>query len=192
MKVILFDVMSTLVYDPFYIELPKAFNCSLSELLRGRDRYAWLEFERNEITEEQFYARFFQQTAQVDGPKMTRTIFENYRLLDGIENLLENLQGKCRLTTLSNYPIWFDYLKKQVGLERFMDEFYVSYQLGVRKPHPDAYLIPVQRMGVAVEDCIFVDDRQENCDAAIAVGMSAILFKDAKQLSRDLKGLGVL
>ena len=192
MKVVLFDVMSTLVYDPFYIELPKAFNCSLSELLRGRDRYAWLEFERNEINEEQFYERFFQETALVDGPKMTNTIFENYRYLDGIEDLLASLQGKCRLTTLSNYPIWFEHLKKTVALERYMNEFYVSYQLGVRKPHPDAYLIPAQQMGVSPEDCIFVDDRQENCDAAIDVGMTAILFKDAKQLTKDLQFLGLL
>ena len=73
-----------------------------------------------------------------------------------------------------------------------MNEFYVSYQLGVRKPHPDAYLIPAKQMGVSPEDCIFVDDRQENCDAAIDVGMKAILFRDAEQLTKDLELLGIL
>ena len=107
MKVILFDVMSTLVYDPFYVDLPNAFHCSLRELLRGRDRTAWIEFERGEITQEQFFQRFFGARAEIDGAKMLSVMLNNYRYLDGIEELLLALRGKAVLTTLSNYPIWF-------------------------------------------------------------------------------------
>jgi FMN hydrolase / 5-amino-6-(5-phospho-D-ribitylamino)uracil phosphatase len=192
MKAILFDVMSTLVYDPFYIDLPREFGVSLRELLHGRDHNAWLEFERDEINEEQFYARFFQETASIDGPRMTSAIFDNYRYLDGIEEILSILQGECRLATLSNYPVWFEHLKEKLNLEKYMDEFFVSYQLGVRKPDEEAYLIPVKKLRLDTADCVFVDDRQENCTAAIALGMKAIHFQNSIQLRVELEKLKLL
>ena len=73
-----------------------------------------------------------------------------------------------------------------------MDALFVSYQLGVRKPAPEAYLKPMKQLQVHPSNCIFVDDRQENCDAAIEVGMEAILFENATQLRTALEKLGVL
>ena len=192
MKTIFFDVMSTLVYDPFYVDLPAAFGVSLSELLQGRDRYAWLEFERAEITQTQFFERFFRDRAASDGPLMVETIVNNYRYLEGIENLLLALQGRARLTTLSNYPDWFELLEQKLNLSQYMETLFVSYQLGVRKPNPNAYLMPMKQLQVLPEDCIFVDDRKENCDAAIGVGMEAIVFENAIQLRTELERLGVL
>jgi FMN hydrolase / 5-amino-6-(5-phospho-D-ribitylamino)uracil phosphatase len=190
--VILLDVMSTLVYDPFYIEVPEAFGLTLSELLKGKDKTAWLEFERNEITEEQFFQRFFRDKAVVDGQKMFSVVEENYRYLEGIEDLLSRLQKNNRLATLSNYPIWYQRLEKKLRLSQYMEAMFVSYQLGVRKPDKQAYLIPAERMGVEPAQCIFVDDRKSNCDAAIVVGMEAIHFKDAHQLETELLRLGAL
>ena len=192
MKTIFFDVMSTLVYDPFYKDLPKAFGVSLGELLKGRDRYAWLEFERAEITEKQFFERFFRERAMIDGPLMVETLVSNYRYLDGIEELLLALRGRVQLATLSNYPDWFERLNQQLNLSQYMDALFVSYQLGVRKPAPEAYLKPMKQLQVHPSSCIFVDDRQENCDAAIDVGMEAILFENATQLRMALEKLEVL
>jgi len=190
--VILLDVMSTLVYDPFYSEVPKAFGLSLSDLLKGKDKNAWLEFERNEISEEQFFYRFFKDKATINGAKMLNVVEVNYRYLDGIEDLLCRLQKKNRLATLSNYPIWYQRLEKKLRLSQYMEEMFVSYQLGVRKPDQRAYLIPAKRMGVEPAQCIFVDDRKSNCDAATSVGMQAIHFKEARQLAIELTNLGAL
>ena len=39
--------------------------------------------------------------------------------------------------------------------------------------------IPGERVGVEPERCVFVDDLRENCAGAEAVGMTAILHRDA-------------
>ena len=192
MNVILFDVMSTLFYDPFYIDLPKAFNCSLKELLKGRDRTAWIEFERNEITEEQFFQRFFGDRAKIDGPKMASVVLNKCRYLDGIEELLSDLKGKSVLATLSNYPVWFDRLVEKMDLQQYMDSMFVSYQLGVRKPDPQAYLKPVQQLSTTVDNCLFIDDRLDNCQGANSIGMDSIVFQNAVQLRHELQQRGIL
>jgi 2-haloacid dehalogenase len=42
------------------------------------------------------------------------------------------------------------------------------------------------------EDCIFVDDREDNVAGAQGVGMHALLFTDAATLQADFARLGVL
>ena len=60
-SILLFDVMSTLVYDPFWKDLPEALNMDLKTWLMDKDRHAWVEFEKgnihNELLEEQWDER---------------------------------------------------------------------------------------------------------------------------------------
>jgi putative hydrolase of the HAD superfamily len=51
-----------------------------------------------------------------------------------------------------------------------------SAELGVRKPEPAAYQIVAERLGVAVSDCVFIDDLLENVLGACAIGMRGILI----------------
>jgi putative hydrolase of the HAD superfamily len=46
----------------------------------------------------------------------------------------------------------------------------------VLKPDPRIYLTVVERLGVAAEDCLFVDDQPGNCRGAEDVGMSVVRF----------------
>jgi HAD superfamily hydrolase (TIGR01509 family) len=68
-----------------------------------------------------------------------------------------------------------------------------SNEVGASKPDPAIYLHTLRRLGL--EDrptaAFFVDDRQENVDAALRLGIRGLLFRDAAQLERDLAALGV-
>jgi putative hydrolase of the HAD superfamily len=46
----------------------------------------------------------------------------------------------------------------------------------VLKPDPRIYRLAVDRLGVAAEDCLFVDDQPGNVAGAEAVGMTAVWF----------------
>ena len=39
---------------------------------------------------------------------------------------------------------------------------------------------------VQPKDCVFIDDKKLNCDAAAAMGIHAIQFTSAEQLAQDL------
>ena len=192
-KILLLDVMSTLVYDPFFIEVPKMFGMSLQDLLKDKNPTSWLRFERNEISEQQFFAQFFGDGRLIDGQKMKNCMQESYRYLAGIESLLTELkQAEIPMYTLSNYPHWYKLIEQKLQLSRYVEWKFVSCDMGVRKPDPQAYLIPISTLGVAASDCIFVDDRGENCKAAVSVGMAAIKFQNAAQLREQLVLQGVL
>jgi putative hydrolase of the HAD superfamily len=51
-----------------------------------------------------------------------------------------------------------------------------SVEIGVRKPHPDAYRAAADALRQPPEACLFVDDLTVNVDAARAVGMAALRF----------------
>ncbi len=69
-------------------------------------------------------------------------------------------------------------------LSRFTALTY-SCDIGVAKPHPRAYEIAAERLGVAPADCVFFDDREVNVVAARAAGMRAEVFHSPDQV-RDV------
>ncbi len=66
--------------------------------------------------------------------------------------------------------------------------------LGIRKPHPKAYLAAAERLDVPADRCLFIDDMQVNIDGAAGVGMPAFFFDHtdvAGSCERLLAHLGV-
>ncbi len=53
---------------------------------------------------------------------------------------------------------------------------FLSYQIGARKPDAAIYRHTVEQLGVAGEQCFFIDDRPENIEAARAAGIHARQF----------------
>jgi epoxide hydrolase-like predicted phosphatase len=65
----------------------------------------------------------------------------------------------------------------QALLDELFDAVVISGQVGLHKPQPEIYVLAAERIGVAPEQCVFVDDLRENCAGAEAVGMKAILHR---------------
>ncbi len=64
---------------------------------------------------------------------------------------------------------------------------------GVSKPGRAAFELIAERLGVAVEDCYFIDDSEQNVDAAREFGMSAFHFLgDVAEVRRALVEAGAL
>lgn len=72
------------------------------------------------------------------------------------------------------------------------DETVISGDVGLHKPQPEIYLLASERLGVAAEECVFVDDLRENVTGAETVGMTSILHRDsARTVARLEELLGV-
>jgi putative hydrolase of the HAD superfamily len=74
-------------------------------------------------------------------------------------------------------------------LDRF-DALVWSWQLGIAKPDPEIYRQILRRMNLEAGEALFLDDKQVNIDAALAVGMKALLFTTVEQLRVDLVAAG--
>ena len=71
-------------------------------------------------------------------------------------------------------------------LDRF-DLIVSTWHLGVAKPDPRAYAHVCSQLRVAPSEAFFTDDRQENVDAALALGMEAHQFRGVAGLRRALR-----
>jgi HAD superfamily hydrolase (TIGR01509 family) len=191
-----FDLMDTVVVDPFFREVPRLLGRPVEELFAHRDRSAWPAFERNEIDEQTFMQRFYVEGVPEGMPtaeEVRQTIQRNYRFVDQMPALLARLHDAgAELWVFSNYPVWFDVIRQQLQLEDYFDGFVVSCQTGARKPEPAAYRAFCERVGREPSGCLLIDDREVNVAGAEQAGMSALLFREVAQLKGDLAARGLI
>ena len=69
------------------------------------------------------------------------------------------------------------------------DVIVYSAEEGIAKPAPDIYQRTLARLNARPEEAVFVDDVQENVEAAKAVGMTGVRFVTAAQTKETLEKL---
>ncbi|MDE0915159.1 MAG: HAD-IA family hydrolase [Planctomycetota bacterium] len=192
-ELILLDVMSTLVYDPFRVEMPAFLGLTFEELLDQKHPHAWAEFEAGEIDEESFYLKFFRDGRALDGPGLKAAMARHYEWLPGMQEVLTQL-SECGVPmhVLSNYPLWYEQVERATGLSRYVPWTFVSCHTGLRKPAPESFLEPARQLGIQPGACLLIDDNHENIAAAEALGMDAIPFQNAVALTHELATRGLL
>ncbi len=192
-RALLLDIMDTVVVDPFFDDdLGAHFGLDRETLFARMTPDIWLAFERGELTPDTYYARFFRDGSGVDGAALEAWMASRYRWVPGMEALLAELQtAGVGLYALSNYPVWWQLIEARLGVGRYVGWRFVSCMTGVRKPAPRAYLGPAETLALSPAACLFIDDRQSNCDAARAVGMPAHRFESADALRLALRSTGI-
>lgn len=190
---LLFDVMGTLVYDPFEVEVPRALGMTFAEVLAAKHPTAWVEFEHGDLTEAEFLPQFFADGRIFDHGALLAAFADHFRLQDGIEELLRDLAREgLRPQLLSNYPIWWRRVEAKTGLSRWCDWRFVSCETRLRKPDPEAFLQATRALDRSPGQCFFVDDVARNVAAAARLGLRAHRFVDAATLRAELLRLRVL
>lgn len=90
---------------------------------------------------------------------------------------------------LTNYPeeIYELHANKVFRFLSLVDGCVVSAKEHVSKPSEDIYRILLKRHGLVPEECVFLDDRRENVEAAEALGIHGILVKHRETAWQELK-----
>jgi len=186
--VLVFDLMDTVVRDPFYEHIPRYLGVSFSELLAQKHPSSWLAFERGWIDEATFLKNFYYDGRQLADPTGLKSAFlAYYDFLPGMEGLLSDLkQSGQPLWVLSNYCPWFEDIRQKLQLDRFFGGYLISYECGFRKPEAEAFQALATKYGGTSEQFILIDDRAANVVGAQALGWGGILFSNAEQLRAQL------
>ncbi|XP_042518744.1 flavin mononucleotide hydrolase 1, chloroplatic-like [Macadamia integrifolia] len=66
LPILLFDVMGTIVHDPFYEDVPAFFRMTLKELIECKHPTAWIQFEEGRINEMELAGKFFKDGRSFD------------------------------------------------------------------------------------------------------------------------------
>lgn len=184
-RAVCFDLMDTLVADPYLEALEAGAGMAFAEFVTRRDPRAWPAFEAGETDEASFLSHLVPD-GSFDGEAFTRVRRDGYRLLPGMGAVLDELDGRARRWVASNYPVWIDEVLDRCGLRGRVDGVTVSCREGVRKPEPAFFERLVAQVGVPPSQCLFVDDRVANCEAAERAGLRAHRFDGADGLCRRL------
>lgn len=103
---------------------------------------------------------------------------------------IPTLRGQYKTALLSNVP--GESLEKRfpkTELNTYFDKLFVSGDLGMAKPDEAIYRYAATELGVQLDECVFIDDRQHYLDPAQQLGMHTILFKNNEQFFNDIAGI---
>lgn len=93
---------------------------------------------------------------------------------------------------LSNIDERLSKLIRDFGLYQPFEPCLLSCEIGFEKPNLKAYELLLKTLNLPANEVVFIDDRQENVDAAKIIGLDAILFISEQQLREELCIRGVL
>lgn len=114
------------------------------------------------------------------------------RRLKFIESLARENQHKLLLLSNTN-DIHIEYVKQKMGMEKFnrfknsFDVFYLSYEMGMRKPDSEIFEFVLKENGLTASETLFVDDTKENTDSAAQIGIKVWNLQVGKEDISQLK-----
>ncbi len=102
---------------------------------------------------------------------------------------IRSLRPRYKTGVISNaWPDLRQYLSDK-KVDKAFDALIISAEVGMMKPDPKIYQLAMDAFGVAPREAAFVDDTPANVDAARALGMYAVLFREPRRALSDLKGI---
>jgi len=95
-----------------------------------------------------------------------------------------------RLALLSNTPHeqWIA-LQHTLTWLPLLDTVVLSCDLSIAKPDPQIYAYCLERLGIAPSEALFVDDREDNVEAARRLGMHALAYTTTETLRARVREL---
>jgi len=185
-KAIVFDCFGVLIADAMR---PKADEVAKTDPTVGQSMYGIMRrMDLGLIRPEQGYeeiATVLHMTPQEVATLSKQGEVRNVELIDQIPplkehykiGLLSNIQGRS----------WLERRFLEGELDTLFDTVVASGDVGMIKPDPAIYHLAADRLGVAIDECVMIDDRPVCVDGALVAGMKAIHFLNNSQALDELK-----
>jgi len=115
-------------------------------------------------------------------------IVDKYSKVELVWNsLLPELKKRdYKLAVINNGTgLTMDKFKSKNNFAQYFDLFMNSSEEELEKPDSRIYMLACQKLGVKPEECVFIDDTEENVLAANKLGMVGLVYKDYPSLLDD-------
>lgn len=153
---------------------------------------AWEQAQRGAAPADTLWAEVAESLGigEADIPALQRDFWAGDRLDEELVGIVRELRrAGIRHGLLSNH---IPEIRQRLGdLGPLLDAVVISGEEGVTKPEPAIYRIALERLGVAPEEAVFVDDWKPNVEAARQLGMKGVHFRGAVPLRRALAEAGL-
>lgn len=153
----------------------------------------WNLLTLGKITEDEYWDNFLQvSNINMDKKYLKDKVRSSLFPLKHSARIVNLLKNRCKLAILSNHAkAWSEYMIQTFDLFKSFDQMIFSCDVGLRKPDPKIYEIALKQLKCDPDECIFIDDKKRNTDAAEKLGIKGIVFEESSKLVDDLSRLGV-
>ncbi len=149
----------------------------------------WIPFALGLTSEEEYWAGIKRDLQLEEGlDQLKERAYESFHLVQETLDIAVELSKEYRIGIISNHSNeWSDYLIETFGFREHFDPVIISSRVGMRKPGLGIYEAALREAGIAAEKALFIDDRQDNIESAVLLGMKGIVFESPGQLREELK-----
>jgi epoxide hydrolase-like predicted phosphatase len=146
------------------------------------------KLEIGEMTEYDFEQVFGKRLGLTDPAGLIVSMFAGMRPEPTMIEAVREIRGAGKRTALVSNSWSTDHYDRELLAELF-DTSVISGEVHMHKPQPDIYLLAAKRLELEPERCLFIDDLQENCEGAEAVGMTALRHRSPSETIEKLTEL---
>jgi len=180
---------------------------SLARLLFGRGAspqgptdavpdHDWHLLETGRLTLDEFHERLVARSEAALGRPLDLGVYAQFLRELGVGvhwmmvHRVRELRAEGYRTAIltNNIREWGRFWKGSIPLELF-DVVVDSCDVGIRKPDPAIFRLTCERLGVAPEAAVFLDDTRRHVEAARQVGLQAILVTDPRDALAELDNI---
>lgn len=196
-KNIIFDLGDVLVdFDPLRVMREMGLDEAGVESVAEHTVFGphWKELDRGVLDKSEVFGKMISEApaeykASVSD-FLNNQVLKTVKSFDYARKWVGSLKEKgLKIYLLTNYPEWmFDYHYKNVfTFTDFVDGKVVSGVVKLIKPDEGIYKTLLEKYNLTAEECIFIDDRSENVEAANKLGIKGICFTKQKTVDEDIK-----
>lgn len=149
----------------------------------------FVAFSTGRLQPQELHRRIMQKySIQLDYQGFCQEWCNIFSPLQGMENLLQQVAGKLPVGLLSDTdPLHWQYCLQNFPWLQKISRPTLSFEIGALKPARICYARAADNLATAAENCLFIDDKEENVLGARQAGMQAVRFRDVHQLEAFLK-----
>ena len=133
-------------------------------------------FETGAMEEAEFVERFPAELGLADSGQAFRRRLTRWRLelFPGVIEMLSRLGETHSVALLSNTnTIHWNMVNPDGRFRRLFDHVFLSFEIGLAKPHRDIFEHVIQTVPYTASDTVFLDDTASNVEAAATFGIQS-------------------
>ena len=156
---------------------------------------AWKLARVGAITDDEFWQRVgpelgLTSPVQIRAFRQAYFASEKERLDTHLVSLARQLRERCQVALLSNASDRLeDFVENKLGIADLFDQVVNSARVGLAKPDPAIYELTLERLGIAPQEAIFVDDRARNVISASQLGIRVIHHMTFERTAAQIEAL---
>lgn len=190
-KAVIFDYGGVVLKSPYSSlkDIAVTYEVSIEILIKKIQPFLKL-FQKGLINENQFWKQL-SSVLKKPVPKNKEDLWrkgfeETFYIYPEIINFVQKLKTQSIKTAVLSNTIkpHVDIITKYDGYKDF-NIVILSREVNLQKPDPEIYLLTIKQLGTKPEECVFIDDKDENLRPAKKLGMKTILAKNPKQVIDD-------